>query len=169
MAGRSGRRVQENLMLLAGLAMGAGLMALADPGRGARRRAWVRGKIAHGLRVTGREAGKLARNAANNLYGALAEARSTVRNRRVDDERLEDRVKAQIGHVLSHFTVVVHATSGHVVIDGPVLRGERQKIARRLEETRGVRSYDLRVSEHDSADEVARIARVAGSRFRTTA
>ncbi|HWR17096.1 MAG TPA: hypothetical protein VN577_19865 [Terriglobales bacterium] len=140
----------NGLMLLAGLAIGAGAMALIDPGRGARRRSWLRDKLSRGAHSSNRQIDKKARHIRNEAFGAISERKARLFNRHVPDEILEERVKAQIGHVLSHCSVDVRAHGGHVTIEGPVLRGERQKIADRLDVTRGVRSYDLFVREHDS-------------------
>jgi hypothetical protein len=143
---------RDKLMLLAGICIGAGAMALLDPGRGGRRRAWIRNKMAHGERLAARVADKKFRHMRNEAYGAFAERRARMAGDFVPDEVLEERVKAQIGHVLSHQSVDVQARDGHVIIKGSVLRGERQKLADRLNVTRGVCSYDLLVREHD-ADE----------------
>ncbi|HYE25644.1 MAG TPA: BON domain-containing protein [Clostridia bacterium] len=142
----------HRLYFLLGAAFGASVMALMDPGRGARRRSLLRDKVQHGMNVAGRETWKQVRNLGANVKGAIAERRSAARDARVilDNEQLEDRVKAQIGHVLSHFSVEVRAHDGHVVVSGPVMRGERRKLEDRLRETRGVRGFELQVREHDS-------------------
>lgn len=146
----------RRLYFLLGAAFGASVMALVDPGRGARRRSVLRDKMQHGINVAGRETWKQVRNLGGNMKGAIAERRSAARDARVifDNEQLEDRVKAQIGHVLSHFSVEVKARDGHVVISGPVMRGERQKLEDRLRETRGVRGFELQVTEHDRPEGV---------------
>lgn len=152
----------NRLYFLLGAAFGASVMALVDPGRGARRRSLILDQVQHGVNVAGRGTWKQVRNLGKNLKGAIAERRSAARDARriIDDERLVDRVKAQIGHVLSHFSVNVEARGGHVVISGPVMRGERQKLEDRLRETRGVHAFELRVSEHDSPEGVPSLQRI---------
>jgi hypothetical protein len=72
----------------------------------------------------------------------------------IPDEILEERVKAQIGHVLSHQSVSVRARDGHVIVEGPIRRGEKQKLVDRLKSTRGVRSFHLLVEEHGTEEEL---------------
>jgi len=150
-------RMERSLNILAGAAIGAGLLYLLDPDRGERRRALVRDKFVgfgNGARWW---ASKQIRNANNHARGTVAEYYARWRDSRAQfsDEVLEERVKAQIGHVLSHPGALdVVATGGHVTIAGPVLRGETEKLRERLDVTRGVREYDLRVEEHDSAENV---------------
>lgn len=138
------------IFMAAGAAIGAGAMALLDPGRGARRRAWIKDKMSRGANISARVIDKKARHIRNEARGAVAEQRARMREGYVADDILEERVKAQIGHVLSHRSVGLYVHDGHVIVEGPVLRGERQKLAGRLNATRGVQSYDLRVKEHDT-------------------
>jgi hypothetical protein len=140
-----------------GALLGAGILYLMDPDRGERRRALVRDKFVRFGNDARWYANKQMRNANNHVRGTVAEYYSRWRDSRgeVSDEVLEERVRAQIGHVVSHpGSLDVVATGGHVTIAGPVLRGESEKLRERLDVTRGVRDYDLRVEEHDSAENV---------------
>ncbi|HYH00964.1 MAG TPA: relaxase/mobilization nuclease domain-containing protein [Terriglobales bacterium] len=56
---------------------------------------------------------------------------------------LEERVRAQVGHVVQHFKLAVEARDGHVTVTGEVLPGEKQKIADRLREIRGGEAVTL--------------------------
>lgn len=151
------RSLQNTLVFTLGAAWGAGMMALLDPGRGAWRRSWVRDKFARFGHWAGDRANKRIRDLNYRARGSVAEIRSSIRERGsvITDEVLEERVRAQIGHVLSHPAAIdVEAHEGHVRLSGPILRGELEKVKHRLDETRGVRDYDLALTEHETDDNV---------------
>jgi hypothetical protein len=135
------------LLLIAGTGIGAAAMALLDPGRGARRRSWIRDKVARAAHQSNRVIDQKSRHLQNEAFGALAEKKAQIFDRDIPDNVLEERVKAQIGHVLSECNLRVQARDGHVSIEGQIRPGERQKLADRLDVTRGVKSYDLLVVE----------------------
>jgi hypothetical protein len=140
-------------LLVAGTGIGAAAMALLDPSRGARRRSWLRDKMANGAHLSNRIINKKSKHLQNEAFGAVAERKARMFDRDVPDDVLEERVKAQIGHVLNNNSKVnVKARDGHVVVEGPVCRGERDKLADRLDVTRGVRSYELLVIEYEPDD-----------------
>jgi len=73
----------------------------------------------------------------------------------VEDDRLVQRVRAQIGHVLSHpGALFVEARDGIVTVSGPVLAGEAEKLRQRLNETRGVRHSRVAVTEEQNPEHV---------------
>jgi osmotically-inducible protein OsmY len=68
----------------------------------------------------------------------------------IPDETLRQRVRAQLGHVVSHPGSIEVEVGNHIVnIRGPVLRGERWKIEQRLAKTRGVKECRIEVTEHE--------------------
>src|SRR5947209_2757342 len=141
-------RVLNTMTLLTGMAVGAGIMYLFDAHAGGRRRSLVRDKMIHGLHLGGRYAGKQSRNLLNHIWGSAAELASSVRDRAsvVPDEILEQRVRSQLGHVVSHpGLIAVRAGDGEVTVSGIVLPGEEPKIRRRLEQTRGIRECHIDV------------------------
>jgi hypothetical protein len=149
---------RDRIMLVAaGVGLGAIAMALLDPARGARRRSWIRDKMARGAHLSNRKIDRKNRHLQNAAYGAIAERKARLFDRDVSDDVLEERVKAQIGHVLSENKVNVRARDGHVIVEGPVLAGERLKLAKRLDVTRGVRSYELLLIEHDGPEELPKV------------
>lgn len=142
---------RSNMTLLGGAALGAAVMYIADPDAGSRRRALVRNQVIRAGKRSARFLWQQACDARNRAWGAIQERRARIREGLVDDRTLEQRVRAQIGHVLSHpGSVEVEARDGQVRVHGPVLVGEADKIRRRLEKTRGVRACDLQVHEHES-------------------
>ncbi len=143
--------------MLAGMGLGAGLMFVLDPDRGRRRRAVARDKVMRFGKDAAWHANKQARNAANHVKGTIAEYQARVRDRfrDIDDDQLVRRVAAQVGHVVSHpGSLQITVEDGCAVIRGPILRQELDILTKRLDETRGIRHYDLQVDIHESAEDV---------------
>ena len=149
-----GDRIGQVFTFLGGAALGAGLYHILDPQRGAARRAWVRDQMGHGLSSAGRFLDKRVRDLRNRAQGRVAEWRTS--GEQVNDDILVERVRAQIGHVLSHPAGIdISARDGVVTVRGPVLEGEREKVEHRLAETRGVREFRLEVESHPTAEGVS--------------
>ncbi len=146
--------LRDGGVFLLGASVGAGLMMLIDPKGGARRRSLARDQIVHFGRTVIQEVDKRGRDLIQRARGSAYEM--SHRGEHVDDDTLVERVRAQIGHVVSHpgaLEMEVH--SGCVVVRGPVIRGERDRILDRLNKTRGVQQCDLSaVVEHDSASSI---------------
>src|SRR5947209_19285841 len=111
-------RVEHGVTLLSGMALGAGLMYVFDPARGAARRAYARGKLVRWTRLLGCQLNKQTRNLGNHVVGSVAELRSSIRDRMrsIDDPVLVERVRAQLGHVVSH-PRLIDVIAGHGKID----------------------------------------------------
>ena len=108
--------------VLTGLGVGAGLMYFLDPERGRRRRALVKDKLAHSAHVSAGAMGTATRDLAHRASGAIARARSTLRQRPVDDVVLVERVRAQLGRLASHpHAIAVDATAGRIRVRGPIV------------------------------------------------
>src|SRR3954452_11765433 len=102
------------LLLIAGAGIGAAAMALLEPGKGARRRSWMTDKVARGAHRSNQVIDKKARQLQNEAFGAIAERKARIFEGDIPDDVLEERVKAQIGHVLSQTRVKVQAQDGHI-------------------------------------------------------
>ncbi len=140
---------------MVGAGVGAGLMALLDPSRGAARRSFLRDKVFRAVHIGQREMRKLMKEIANEVRGSIAEQRARMREGDIADVRLLARVRAQIGHVVENFGALeLTARDGHVTVWGPVLMGEKQKIEERLRQTRGVKTCYVQVSEHEDLSEL---------------
>src|SRR5438105_9598992 len=158
-----GKWTNLGTILVAGT-MGAGLMYILDPNRGRTRRALLRDKVVRGINVLRCRATQQLRNAAHHLIGGAEEIKSSLRDRsqQVSDNILLERVRAQIGRAVRHFGVLnVAAQDGFVIVEGPVLVGEANRMRRRLGGVRGVRDYDVRVHEV-SEDAMQRMSGAAG-------
>jgi hypothetical protein len=148
--------MRDTGVMLLGAGVGAGLMFLLDPKGGNRRRSLVRDKIFSLGRDAVDSASRRSQDVLNRARGEMLEWWQGVRERRVDDDTLEQRARAQVGHVVSHpGALEFHARDGMIIITGPVLRGEKMKIQERLHKTRGVRSADLSgIQEHTVGDRI---------------
>ena len=148
-----GDKIGQTFLFLGAAAIGAGLYHILDPQRGAARRAWVRDKLGCSLRATGRFFDKRVRDLRNRAQGRVAEFRAS--GEQVNDDVLTERVRAQIGHVVSHPAgIEIIARDGVVTVRGSVLAGEREKIEHRLSETRGVGEFRVEVETHPTAEGV---------------
>src|SRR5919112_633297 len=109
------------LSFLAGAAIGAGLMFLLDPDRGNRRRAPARDGGTSGGRRAGGELGAKARHFGNRARGLVASARARFQADQPDDEVVRERVRAELGRVVSQAgPVVVEVEQGVVTLSGPI-------------------------------------------------
>jgi BON domain-containing protein len=151
-----GERIGHFFTLLGAIGLGAGLAYILDPQQGGTRRAWVRDKMNGGLRHSGRFLDKRVRDLRNRVQGRVAEIRASATEQQIDDDVLAERVRAQLGHVLSHpGSIDIIAQNGVVTVRGPVLEGEAEKIRERLSETRGVQDFRIEVATHPSAEGIA--------------
>jgi len=144
------RHLAQIACFLGGAAMGARLMYLFDPDRGRSRRAKLRDRVAGGIHFLQREANKQARNVGHQVIGRLHEIRSSIHERAtpIDEDILLDRVRAQLGRdVMRMRRLDLSMQDGCVVIAGPVMPGEAEKIRKKLRKIRGVRDCDVRVEE----------------------
>lgn len=152
---RPENRREKGALFLAGCGAGALIMYLVDPARGARRRSFIRDKIVHAVHLVADVADKRSRDIVNRLRGVAAETQARLREGAIPDHVLVERVHAHLGHVVSHpNTLDVTVDNGHVVVTGPVLHGERQRIEDRLSHMRGVREYEVQVMEYADRSEI---------------
>jgi uncharacterized membrane protein len=141
--------LQDRGAALTGLGVGVGLMYFLDPERGRRRRARARDKLAHTLNVTTDAAGTTARDLAHRAAGTAARVRSSLRRQPVDDVVLIERVRAQLGRVVSHpHAIDVKATDGRVMLSGSVLHAEVNQLLHAVERVDGVRQVVNKLEEH---------------------
>src|SRR5215217_5134668 len=106
-------RRDTGLTLLYGIGIGATLMYILDPDRGARRRALLRDKCARASNKTQEYAGKISRDLGNRAQGLVAETRNLFRHEDVPDDLLVQRVKTELGrHPVHDRAVTVVADQG---------------------------------------------------------
>src|SRR5262245_60238201 len=125
--------------LLTAAGLGAGLMYLLDPDHGARRRSRVRDVCSRVSRRTTDAAATTGRDASHRFQGIMAALRNSMRREQIDDDVLKERVRATMGHYVSHsHAIEVTAIDGVVRLKGPILRGEAAGLLSAIRSVRGV-------------------------------
>ena len=143
------------LAMLAAVGAGATLMYLLDPDRGARRRAMLRERVTSSLREADERFRATRRDLANRARGKLAETRSRLTPEDVDDEVIVGRVRAELGHHVSHSGALeVESSRSVVTIGGPVLADEVDTVLQVARKVRGVREVVSRLEVHETAGNV---------------
>jgi uncharacterized membrane protein len=148
--------MQDRGAVLTGLGLGVGLMYFLDPERGRRRRALARDRLTHAARVGGDAVGATGRDVAHRTSGAGARLRRLVnRDSRADDRVLVERVRAQLGRLVSHpHAIRVDASDGIVTLRGAILEAEVPRLLSAVERIRGVRSVTSELEGHKQAGNV---------------
>jgi uncharacterized membrane protein len=150
-----GHKGDATLGMISGAAIGAGLMYLADPDRGNRRRAFVRDQVVHGFRLFGTVVDKGIRDMRNRARGTVAEAWCAVKQENVSDEVLVDRVRAKIGRTVSYPSAIeVTAKDRRIILSGPVLESEADDLIDAAYSVRGVRDVESLVETHRTTENV---------------
>lgn len=147
-------RQQASLLGSAGLGagLGAGLMYLLDPQGGRRRRAVAKDKTVHALKQGGSALGKASRDLGNRGKGLVAGSVSKLRKADADDQVLRDRVRSKLGRLVSHpSSIEVTAEEGQVVLSGPVLASETDRLVKGVRKVKGVRDVEDRLEVHEQA------------------
>jgi uncharacterized membrane protein len=141
--------------LVEGVVLGAGVMYLLDPDRGARRRSLLRDQVVHAGKKLGDGLSATARDARNRAVGTASELRARLRQDQSDDAILAERVRSAIGRVVSHPSAInVTAYDGRITLSGHVLAGELDELVRRTERVRGVREVRNELEAHRTANGV---------------
>ena len=140
---------------LGAIGVGAALMYLLDPDRGARRRKLVADKLVRFGHTTTDALDMTRRDLGNRTRGAVAAARSRGRPDEADDRVIEERVRSELGRVVSHPSAIsVVSADGSVALSGAVLAREVDDLLRRVSKVRGVRDVENRLDVYETAEGV---------------
>jgi len=151
---------------IGGLLVGAAVMYLFDPDRGARRRALVRDQAGHARHKLGDGLEATARDLGNRAKGTAAELRSRFRQEAVDDTILQERVRSALGHAVSHpGAIEVSVSDGRVTLQGSVLEQELDKL---LSAVGGVAGVSDVVNELEAHQQPGNVPPLRGGRSRRT-
>ena len=138
---------------LAGLALGAGFMYLADPDQGRQRRARIRDKT---VRISRRGRDRLeaaTRDLRERIQGITARFRTAFGDEPVADGVLVERVTAELRNYVSHpHAIEVTATDGVVTVSGPILPSEVQELVRRVKKLPGVSGVENDLDVYETGD-----------------
>ena len=155
---------------LGALGVGAALMYLLDPDRGARRRKLVADKLVR-LRHSATDAlDTTRRDLGNRTQGVAARTRGRFQSEEEADDRvIEERVRSELGRAVSHpSAITVLAVDGRVTLAGPVLAREVDDLLSRVGKVRSVKDVEHRLEVHETADGVPALqggASRSGGRF----
>lgn len=134
--------------LVGAAAAGALGMYYLDPQLGRSRRTLVREKTAASCRGATEFARKKTEWAGERVRGAMHRVRPA--HGPVDDETLEQRVRAAMGHAIRHpGAIQVHAHEGHVRLTGDVLTDEVDDLLKAVKSVKGVDDVENLLSTHD--------------------
>jgi hypothetical protein len=149
----SARRGWRLLLAAAG---GAAAAWLLSPQEGSRRRARLRDGVRSRVRQAAVLGGKLGRDLRDRTLGAGARLRGALEgDEAVPDERLAQRVRSRLGRETSHPRALeIEAHGGSVVLRGPILSGEADRVLRAARSVRGVAQVEDRLERHCAADDV---------------
>ena len=142
-------------MLIGGLGLGAALMYVLDPERGKRRRALVRDKAVRAVNRASGTLGARSRDWRNRARGVAAEVKAMTRSERVDDAVLEERVRAELGRLVSNpGRIDVTAFGGTVTLSGPVVMSEFGDLLDAVLGVSGVVNVENRLETYASGDDI---------------
>ncbi|MBO0722465.1 MAG: SRPBCC family protein [Blastocatellia bacterium] len=148
--------INPGLALLGGLGLGAGLMYLFDPARGRRRRALMRDRMTHTVRVLARAMPAMSRDIKQRAYGMLAEGGHLFQHEDVPNEILEARVRAKIGRSVSHpHAITATVDDGVVTLRGQILDHELNHMLAGVSAVRGVREVENLLMVHSEEEDIA--------------
>jgi uncharacterized membrane protein len=147
--------MKKGLAMIVGASVGAGLMYLYDPQMGRRRRALTRDQFIRLSHRIDEAIDVTSRDLTNRAVGLWAEMRASMASNGVSDEVLAERVRAQLGGLVSHPSAIdVRAGQGRVTLNGPVLRHEVDRLLKGVASVRGVHEVEHRLDIHDEPGNV---------------
>jgi len=143
-------------------ALGAGLIYLLDPQNGRRRRALAADKVSGIVNETGRvfrRAGQRVQDLMNRGRGVAYETRQrlgAVRGGPVSAEQLLQRVRSEMGHVVSHAGAIQVMADGEgcVTLSGRVLASEVDPLLKTVNQVPGVCQIVNRLDVQDTVEGV---------------
>ncbi len=140
---------------LAGAGVGAAVMYLVDPGRGARRRGLIRDKLIHATHVTADGVDAASRGLAYRAQSFWAEAHLWFSSEHAPDDVLVGRVRARLGRYVSHpHAVEVTAQGGRVTLRGQILKHEVGPLLWGIARIPGAHEIDNLLEQHDTAGDI---------------
>ena len=121
--------------------MGAALaLYVLDPVSGRGRRAHARDKWVKARHVAHDAVETTRKDVTNRLHGFEAELKARLHHEHVEDDVLLERVRASLGHCVSHpGPIEVEVHGGEVTLRGPILTHELPHALGRIRAVRGVR------------------------------
>jgi hypothetical protein len=127
-----------------------GLMYLFDPDLGRRRRSLLRDKFVGTANDLNRAIDVMLRDSSNRFQGMLAEVRSLLSEEEVSGQKLAERIRTTLGRYVSHPKAIeVTVENNRVILSGPVLAGEVDRLLSAVASVRGVGEVENRLEVHE--------------------
>ncbi|HVI25819.1 MAG TPA: BON domain-containing protein [Xanthomonadaceae bacterium] len=140
------------LRIAAAAATGALVMYFLDPDRGRRRRALVRDRAVSAGGEVGDFARVKSRRVADRTRGLVARTREHFSHEPLSDDRLQARIRSQLGRLVEHpHAVEVKVQNGRVVLSGNAHADEIDALVDAVEAMRGVEAVDSRLHPAEPA------------------
>lgn len=153
---------RDGLVLAAGLGLGAALMYFLNPREGRGRRTRTRRAVGRAAGAAGRAARSGARELRQRGGRVAAGVGLSSGEDRSSDEVIAERVRSVIARSVSYpGSITMTVEQGNVVLAGPVIAREVERLLSRLRKVRGVRSVRSRLEAHDWAADVPGLQGVA--------
>src|SRR5919106_467661 len=134
------------------LGLGALLMYIFDPQMGRRRRGVARDKMNRFAHKTLDAIDVTSRDLKNRVIGLAAETKNLISAKTVSDEVLVERVRSKLGALVSHpSSIEVKVENGKVILSGPILASEVDRLIKYVSSMRHVASVEKRLEVHESA------------------
>ena len=147
--------MNRGLGIIMGAGVGAGLMYFYDPQMGRRRRALMRDQLISLGHQIDDAVDVTTRDLSNRAAGLWAEMRSCITSNGASDAVLAERVRSQLGGLVSHPSAIeVRAEQGRVILSGPILRDEIDRLLHGVASVRGVHDVENRLQVHDTPGNV---------------
>lgn len=147
--------IRTGAMLLGGLGLGAALMYVLDPERGKGRRLLVRDKALRAARKAGERLDARSRDWRNRARGVAAEVEAMTRREDVPDPVLEERVRAEIGRIVSTPGAIdVSVIARTATLSGPVLASHVDELLARVRRVRGIEDVENRLAVYETPEDV---------------
>jgi uncharacterized membrane protein len=152
---RTVERVTQLTQWALAAGVGALLMRAFGPGPARTRVLRARDRFARRARDAGDLADAGLRDFGHRTSGYFARLRRRMRRETPDDATLVERVRAQLGRLVSHpHAVDVDARDGHVTLSGDILKAEEHQLLEGVREVNGVAGIDSRLQTHRTAENV---------------
>lgn len=152
--------MKHPLSFLGGCIAGVMAMYYLDQRNGARRRAMVRDKLVAAGHDVADYAQAKGKRIADQAHGVMATGslHRTTRRPPESDAQLRERIRAQLGHLLSHPRLVdVQVDNGCVCLTGHALRSELDRVKTELRGMAGVCEVESRLEAHERPEELQNI------------
>lgn len=148
--------MRSMLSSIAALAAGVAAMYYLDPEMGRRRRALAIDRMEALTHDVADLAQALGKRSVNRLEGWLAMARQfNQANETLEDDQLRERIRARLGHVVSHPRAIqVGVDQGGVVLSGKILTHELDRMLSSVSCMAGVRKVDQQLSVYPEAGDI---------------